>query len=94
MMKLMVVFGTRPETIKMAPVVQALRAHPSRAKVIVCTTAQHREILDQVLAEFEILPDVDLDLMQANQSPSQVAARVLSAMDPLFEDLNPDWVLL
>jgi UDP-N-acetylglucosamine 2-epimerase (non-hydrolysing) len=92
--KVLAVFGTRPEAIKMAPVVKELRKHPHDARVQVCVTAQHREMLDQVLRLFDIEPDIDLDLMQANQTPSQVAARVLSRMDPLLDDLRPDWVLV
>lgn len=93
-MKLLVVMGTRPEAIKMAPVIRELRRHSDRAVTSVCVTAQHREMLDQVLELFEILPDVDLDLMHEDQTPGQVAARVLAALEPVLDDLRPDWLLV
>jgi len=92
-MKVMVVMGTRPEAIKMAPIVHELRAQP-QVETIVCATGQHREMLDQVLELFGIVPDVDLNLMQQNQTPSQVAARVLLALDPLLAETQPDWLLV
>ena len=93
-LRVLVVFGTRPEAIKMAPVVRALARRGDLAKVTMCTTAQHREMLDQVLDLFGIRPEVDLDLMRPNQSPSEVAARVLAAMDPILAEVNPDWILV
>lgn len=90
----LVVIGTRPEAIKMAPVIEILKNYPKRAKVYVCVTGQHREMLDQMLGLFRISPDFDLNLMQANQSLSGIAARVLDAFDPLIEQLKPDWVLV
>jgi len=92
--KVLIVFGTRPEAIKMAPVIRQLRANPERIKVWTCVTGQHRDMLDQVLTTFDVIPDIDLDLMQVNQTPSQVAARVLSALDPILDDLRPDTVLV
>ena len=71
-MKILSVFGTRPEAIKMAPVYPELKKHPRRDHSRVCVTAQHRQMLDQVLDLFEYLPDYDLDVMQAGQSPTQV----------------------
>ncbi len=88
------VFGTRPEAIKMAPVVKALRAHPERIDCTVCVTAQHREMLDQVLEVFQIVPDLDLDLMTPNQALAQVTSRVLVSMDEVIEQERPDWVLV
>jgi UDP-N-acetylglucosamine 2-epimerase (non-hydrolysing) len=78
----------------MAPVVRALRQFPERIVTRVCVTAQHRQMLDQVLEIFGIAPDIDLDLMQPNQSLSALAARVLSRLDPLLEQEQPDWVLV
>lgn len=92
--RVLVVFGTRPEAIKMAPVVRALAQRPDRFLVRTCATAQHREMLDQVLAVFGIVPDIDLDLMQPNQSLSGLAARVLTAMDDVLLAEKPDWVLV
>lgn len=89
-----VVFGTRPEAIKMAPVVRALKEHPDRFIVRTCATAQHREMLDQVLSVFHIVPDIDLNLMQPDQSLSSLAARVMVAMDPVLCKERPDWVLV
>ncbi len=93
-MKVLSVFGTRPEAIKMASVVHELGRHGERIVSRVCITGQHREMLDQVLRLFEIVPDYDLDVMQDNQSPTQVAAAVLSGMERVLETERPDWVLV
>lgn len=91
--KVMVVFGTRPEAIKMAPVVSALQAHPTLdAQVVV--TAQHRQMLDQVLEIFGIVPDADLDIMQPGQTLPDLTARIMQKLTPVFEDLKPDMVLV
>ncbi len=94
MIQVLVVVGTRPEAIKMAAVIHALRQHPDRIQVKVCATAQHREMLDQVLDLFGIVPEIDLDLMQPEQTPSQVAARVLTKLEPVLQAEQPDWVLV
>jgi UDP-N-acetylglucosamine 2-epimerase (non-hydrolysing) len=87
------VFGTRPEAVKMAPVVRYLARTPG-VESLVCVTAQHRQMLDQVLNLFEIVPDVDLDLMQADQSLAQVTSAVFTHLDPVLARLKPDWVLV
>jgi UDP-N-acetylglucosamine 2-epimerase (non-hydrolysing) len=87
------VFGTRPEAVKMAPVVLRLRRTPEIASRV-CVTAQHREMLDQVLDLFQIRPDYDLNLMQPDQSLAQTAAAVFSGLDPVLEHDQPDWVLV
>lgn len=92
-MRILTVFGTRPEAVKMAPVVQALRQTPG-VESHVCVTAQHREMLDQVLSLFNIQPDVDLDLMRAGQSLSELSAAIFQKLDPVLADLAPDWVLV
>ncbi len=94
MIRVMCIFGTRPEAIKMAPVVQALQKWPDAFQVITCATGQHREMLDQVLALFHIVPDIDLHLMQPGQTPTQVASRLLAALEPVLEEYRPDWVLV
>jgi UDP-N-acetylglucosamine 2-epimerase (non-hydrolysing) len=94
MIKVLSIFGTRPEAIKMAPVVKELEQHPAGIQSLVCVTAQHREMLDQVLALFDIVPDYDLDLMRENQSLSDLTARVFTALDPVLESEKPDWVLV
>lgn len=92
-MKVISVFGTRPEAVKMAPVVAELRQHPQiESKVLV--TAQHREMLDQVLDIFGITPDYDLDVMQEDQTPIDVAAEVLQRIQPILRDERPDWILV
>jgi len=93
MKKVLVVFGTRPEAIKMAPVVKAFQEENS-FETKVCVTAQHREMLDQVLTFFKITPDYDLNLMKANQTLNQLSARILKYVDPVLEDFNPDLVLV
>ncbi|WP_374707543.1 non-hydrolyzing UDP-N-acetylglucosamine 2-epimerase [uncultured Deefgea sp.] len=93
MMKVLVVFGTRPEAIKMAPVVAALQAD-ARFDAKVCVTAQHRQMLDQVLALFAIKPDFDLDLMQQGQDLTDITSRVLLGMRGVFAQWQPDIVLV
>ncbi|MDD5303064.1 MAG: UDP-N-acetylglucosamine 2-epimerase (non-hydrolyzing) [Elusimicrobia bacterium] len=92
-MKILVVMGTRPEAIKLAPVVAALRRRKG-LKTYVCATAQHRELLDQVLKLFALKPDFDLDLMRPGQSPNAVAKRVLATLGPLLDRLKPGMVVV
>jgi UDP-N-acetylglucosamine 2-epimerase (non-hydrolysing) len=94
MLKVMTVFGTRPEAVKLAPVIHELGRHPERIDSRVVVTAQHRDMLDQVLRVFSIQPDVDLDLMQENQTPTQVAAAALARLEPILLHERPDWVLV
>lgn len=88
------IFGTRPEAIKMAPVVQQLAKHPEEIKSVICVTAQHRQMLDQVLSLFNIRPDFDLDLMRPDQSLSQLTASIINQLDPVMKDIHPDWILV
>jgi UDP-N-acetylglucosamine 2-epimerase (non-hydrolysing) len=91
--KVLSIFGTRPEAIKMAPVVRELTRHPEiEAKV--CVTAQHRQMLDQVLEIFEITPDIDLNLMQPGQTLATLTARVFTHLPPVLAEFQPDWVLV
>jgi UDP-N-acetylglucosamine 2-epimerase (non-hydrolysing) len=92
-MKILVVFGTRPEAIKMAPLVKELKKKP-QFQVKVCVTAQHRHMLDQVLALFEISPDFDLNLMMAGQSLTQLTCKILQGMEIVFSQFKPNWVLV
>lgn len=78
----------------MAPVIRELTRHPQRIVSKVCVTAQHRQMLDQVLELFGIVPDYDLNLMAANQTPSQVAAAALTGLEPILREVKPDWVLV
>ena len=91
--RILTVFGTRPEAIKMAPLVHTLSAD-ERFEAKVCVTAQHREMLDQVLELFEITPDYDLDLMKAGQTLNEVTARILLELKPVLEEFRPDVVLV
>jgi UDP-N-acetylglucosamine 2-epimerase (non-hydrolysing) len=93
-LRVMAVMGTRPDTIKMAPVVHALRAARPAVEPIVCVTAQHREMLDEVLRLFEIVPDVDLDIMTRAQSLTDITTRVLSGMERVLAQTKPDVVLV
>ena len=93
-LKIMTVIGTRPEAIKMAPVIRSLRNYPEEVDSVVCVTAQHREMLDQALKIFGIVPDHDLDLMNPNQSLSLLSANVLAALDKVMNFEKPDWVLV
>ncbi|MBI3601112.1 MAG: UDP-N-acetylglucosamine 2-epimerase (non-hydrolyzing) [Nitrospinae bacterium] len=91
-MKVLCVFGTRPEAIKFISVIHALRAQGN--KPIICTTSQHRQMLDQVLATFDIKPDIDLDIMQPNQNLFDITSNVLKGIDGVLQDVQPDWVLV
>ncbi|MDT8382108.1 MAG: UDP-N-acetylglucosamine 2-epimerase (non-hydrolyzing) [Brevefilum sp.] len=93
-MSVMVVFGTRPEAVKLAPVIQELQKYPEQIELWTCVTAQHREMLDQVLDAFEIKPDIDLDLMRHDQNLSDLTARIFSELDPVIKKIKPDWLLI
>lgn len=95
-MKIFTVFGTRPEAIKLAPVIRELqrRSVDSDLESLVCVTAQHRQMLDQVLHTFGIRPDYDLNLMEKNQTPTQVASAILAQLEPILKRERPDWVLV
>jgi len=92
-LRVMSVFGTRPEAIKMAPLVKALEAEPA-IESIVCVTAQHREMLDQVLSAFDLHPDYDLDVMEPGQTLSTITAKVLLGLQTVLEQARPDLVLV
>jgi len=94
MKKIMLVFGTRPEAIKMAPLVKAYQAQADKFQTIVCVTAQHREMLDQVLNIFDITPDYDLDIMKAGQDLYDVTSRVLLGLRDVYTECKPDLVLV
>ncbi len=92
-MRVLSVFGTRPEAVKMAPIVRLLQQTPG-VESRVCVTAQHRQMLDQVLELFQIKPDYDLDLMRENQSMAAISASIFTHLDPVLEEFQPDWVLV
>jgi UDP-N-acetylglucosamine 2-epimerase (non-hydrolysing) len=89
MHKILLIFGTRPEAIKLCPVVRGLREHPRKFEVKVCVTAQHREMLDQVLEAFQVVPDYDLDLMLPGQTLFQSTSRILAGLEPVFGEEKP-----
>ncbi|HQX17286.1 MAG TPA: UDP-N-acetylglucosamine 2-epimerase (non-hydrolyzing) [Anaerolineales bacterium] len=91
-MKILSVFGTRPEAIKMAPIVRLLK-QTEGVEARVCVTAQHRQMLDQALELFNIKPDYDLDLMREGQSLAQLSAGIFTHLDPVLEEFKPDWIL-
>lgn len=90
--RILSIIGTRPEAVKMAPVIQQLAKTPG-IDSLVCVTAQHREMLDQVLDLFDIEPDFDLNLMKPNQSLAQITAAIFTELDPILADLEPHWIL-
>lgn len=94
MKKVMLVFGTRPEAIKMCPLVKEFQKYPEEFETIVCVTGQHREMLDQVLRIFEVKPDYDLNIMKQGQDLYDVTARVLTGMRDVFKEVKPDVVLV
>jgi len=90
----MTILGTRPEAIKLAPVIHELARHPDRICSYVCSTGQHRELLEGALRAFDIRPDFDLQLMQPGQRLTDLTARILTALDSVLESAAPDWVLV
>lgn len=94
MHKILIVFGTRPEAIKLCPVIRKLREEPRRFLVRVCVTAQHREMLDQVLHAFEIVPDYDLNVMLPGQTLFQSTSRILAALEPVLAAEQPHMILV
>lgn len=94
MKKVMLVFGTRPEAIKMAPLVKAFKADTEHFETVVCVTAQHRQMLDQVLSLFKIVPDYDLNIMRAGQDLYDITSRVLTGMRDVLNEVKPDVVLV
>lgn len=94
MKSILLVFGTRPEAIKMAPLVKKLQSEPDKFKTVVCVTAQHRQMLDQVLHIFDIVPDYDLDIMKPNQDLYDITSRVLLGMRDVLKEVQPDVVLV
>jgi UDP-N-acetylglucosamine 2-epimerase (non-hydrolysing) len=94
MIKVLSILGTRPEAIKMAPVIKELGRHADRITSKICVTAQHREMLDQVLDLFNLKPDFDLNLMHPNQTLTELTVRVLLALEPLLAAEAPDWILV
>lgn len=94
MKKILLIFGTRPEAIKMAPLVKMLLKHPEKFETKVCATAQHREMLDQVLNFFEIIPDFDLNLMRPNQDLFTLTSDILLGLKPILNSFKPDYVFV
>lgn len=92
--KIMLVFGTRPEAIKMAPLVHALKAEPEKFQIKICVTSQHRQMLDQVLDIFKIKPDIDLNLMRQDQNLSNLTSLILNEMQSILKKYQPDAVLV
>ncbi len=94
MKKNLIVFGTRPEAIKMAPLVNEFRKHSGKFETRVCVTAQHREMLDQVLEFFQIIPYYDMDLMRPDQNLHSLTAAIVEGLKPILEDFQPDFVFV
>ena len=92
--KVMLVFGTRPEAIKMAPLVKAFQKHPEEVETVVCVTGQHREMLDQVLRIFNVVPDYDLNIMKSGQDLYDITSRVVLGMRDVLKESQPDVVLV
>ena len=91
---ILIVFGTRPDAIKMAPLVAAFRDRPNDFSAKVCVTAQHREMLDQVLTLFDLQPDYDLNLMRPNQTLTEITVSVIRGLKEIFQSYRPDWVVI
>lgn len=94
MKRILLIFGTRPEAIKMAPLVKELQKHPKVFETLVCVTGQHRELLDQVLGVFDIIPDYDLNIMKQGQDLYDITSRVLIGMRNVLQETKPDLVLV
>lgn len=94
MLTILTVIGTRPEAIKLAPVIHQFRRHPQRVRLVVCVTGQHRELLDQMLLFFNIIPDYDLNLMRPHQSLAYLTAAALQQLQKPLQTEKPDWMLV
>lgn len=94
MKKILLIFGTRPEAIKMAPLVKEFQKYPERFDIKICVTAQHREMLDQVLEFFDIVPDYDLDLMKPNQNLYDLTAEIIVQLKDVLEDFKPEYIFV
>jgi len=94
MKKVLIIFGTRPEAIKMAPLVKEFKKHTDLFEAKVCITAQHREMLDQVMTFFDIKADFDLDLMKPNQNLYSLTGDIINGLKPILENFKPDYVLV
>ena len=92
--KILSIFGTRPEAIKMVPVLREFKKHPEKISSRVCVSGQHRELLDNVLTSFDIQPDYDLQIMERDQSPEEVVSLILTRLKPILRSEPPDWVLV
>ena len=92
--RILFIFGTRPEAIKLSPVILHMQTRPDEFDVKVCVTAQHREMLDQVLAVFQVRPDYDLNVMRPNQTLSQSTSRIIAALEPVMQAAQPDMVIV
>lgn len=93
-LKVITIFGTRPEAIKMAPLILELEKHPEHIESLVCVTAQHRQMLDQVLDIFKITPNFDLNVMKDRQTLNEITMRVLQGLEPVFQEAKPDLILV
>ena len=93
MITVLSVFGTRPEAIKMAPVIKELERHPQAIRSLICSVGQHRQMLDQVMDLFGLAPDYELDVMEADQQLPRLTAKLFTALDSVIADVRPDWVL-
>ncbi|WNR44636.1 non-hydrolyzing UDP-N-acetylglucosamine 2-epimerase [Paenibacillus roseipurpureus] len=93
-LKVITIFGTRPEAIKMAPLILELEKHPEQIESLVCVTAQHRQMLDQVLDIFKITPNYDLNVMKDRQTLNEITMRVLQGLEPVFQEAKPDLILV
>ena len=94
MTKIFCVFGTRPEAIKIAPIIKQLKTRPDQFSLKVCVTAQHRDLLDQVLELFSISVDYDLDIMRPSQNLTHITTQSFEKLAPLLKDEQPDWLLV
>jgi UDP-N-acetylglucosamine 2-epimerase (non-hydrolysing) len=94
MKKVLTIFGTRPEAIKMAPVIKAMQSSPDRLQSLVCVTAQHRQMLDQVLGLFDIRPDFDLNIMKPDQDLFDITCSILQGLKPILDQVRPDLILV
>lgn len=92
--RILLVFGTRPEAIKMSPLVKELQCYEECFEVVVCVTGQHREMLDQVLSLFDIKPDYDLNIMKQGQDLYDITSRILMGMREVLQEVTPDLVLV
>ena len=92
-MKILVIAGTRPEAIKVAPIVRELKKYPE-IETVLCNSGQHKQMIEETFADFQLVPDISLDIMSPNQTLASLSAKLFTAVDQILNEYAPDWVVI